>query len=160
METIAASGLAGIITLETGTEATPTALSGFFHQAKSTSPWGNYSAFTKTSYAGAYTSTSNDEGAETGYQGLASYLLCTYDTATKIIRYWWSHNGFDFRSSPSTPFKRTLGADPVSIGYFLDANNNTASTGFLMGVRFFRVWNSIITTDYLADNYAYASIGS
>lgn len=154
------SSTSGVVVLETGSEATPTLFSGYFIQAKATSTWGNISAYTRTSYTSAYTSGSNDDTAAGGYYGMSHYFLTTYDSATKVLRHFFSYDGYGFQSRTSSPYKRTLGADPISIGFFVDANNNTATSGHLVGCQFFRIWDSVITTDFLTDQLTRATIGA
>lgn len=142
----------GLILLETGSEATPTVMSQFIQQAKNSIPWGSFGIFTRTSYTSAYSGSSGDASALDGFYGLPVYMALDYVSSTKKLRYFYSAGGDAFRTA--TGWHRTLGADPVSVGYYAEGPETT------IAVKFFRIFNSSIETVIATNLISILTIGS
>ncbi len=157
----ATNNLGGLCVLETGTEASPTSISSIGADATTGGSFSTMYFLRRTSYTAAYyTATGYMLGTNTSNASEPYYWAVSYKASTNRLQFWWSGDGMIFRTDDN--FSLTLGADPVSIGYFVDPNSG--GTGPVMIVHYFRIWNSEIQT-YLepstsAARTAYAVIGS
>lgn len=114
----------GPMILETGTEATPTSISGIFVQYKNSVPWTSARGITKTSYTSATSNLGTLIDANNNSLATNVYTQIRYVTSTKTLTYYISYNGIHYYTIGSS---RVLGADPVSVGYGGETAGNTTT---------------------------------
>lgn len=130
----------GLAVLETGTEATPTALSFVLEGNGNGTPV----YVTKTSYTSAYAGTAGGPltWGSLLTAGLTHWQEITYVSSSKTIAYKISLDGIFWFQVNS----KVLGANPVSLGTFVDANtaSNTGLTGIFYYTRLVKSSNGLI----------------
>lgn len=114
----------GPMVLETGTEATPTSISGIFVQFKNSVPWASARGITKTSYTSATSNLGALIDVNNNCVATDVYTQIRYVTSTKTLTYYISYNGIHYYTIGSS---RVLGAGPVSVGYGGETSGNTTT---------------------------------